>query len=136
MRKILFSLLLAVIAVGVSAKVSVFVVKPKCEYTSDTSTGETKVIDSPIKYVSIDDDCNVFFYDDNRRWEDVLITKTPEYNDYNRTITYWRVGTLSDKVAMFDYANSKIIFGKFNGKTMSESWIFQIDVEATKRLDN
>ncbi|MGM9699203.1 MAG: hypothetical protein ACI3Y0_11265 [Prevotella sp.] len=134
MKKFIFLLLLTMIEVGIQAKVSVFVVKPKCEYTSDTSSGITKVIDSPIKYISVDDDCNVFFYDDNRRWEDVLITKTPEYNDYKHIITYWRIGTLSDKVAMFDYTNNKIIFGKFKDRELTESWIFQIDIEASKRL--
>lgn len=32
------------------------VVMPKCEYTNDTSTGITKEIDSPIRYISVDDD--------------------------------------------------------------------------------
>ena len=49
-------LLLAAIAVGVQAKVSIYAVMPKCEYTNDKSTGITKEIDSPIRYISVDDD--------------------------------------------------------------------------------
>lgn len=134
MKKILFSLLLAVITVGVQAKVSIFSVMPKCEYTNDTGTGITTEINSPIKYISVDDDNNVFLYDDNRRWEEVLITATPEHNDYKHTITYWRTGTSDDKVVMFDYYNSNIVFAKFKNGEMAESWIFKIDIEATKRL--
>ena len=127
-------LLLAVIVVGVQAKVSVFVVMPKCEYTDDTSTGITKEIDSPIRYVSIDDDNNVSFYKDSISWEDVIVTQNPEIDDYKHTITYWQIGIGYDRVAMFDYSNSKIVFCKFRNGEMSESWIFKIDVEATNRL--
>ena len=127
-------LLLAVIAVGVQAKVSIFAVMLKCEYTDDTSIGITKEIDSPIRYVSIDDDNNVFFYKDNFRWEEVMVTKIPDIDDYKNTITYWQVGTRNDRVAKFDYSNSKIVLCKFRNGEMSESWIFKIDIEATKRL--
>ena len=134
MKKVIMFLLLAVIAVGVQAKVSIFAVMPKCEYTNDTNTGVTKEIDSPIRYVSIDDDNNVFFYKDNFRWEEVIVTKTPEIEDYKHTITYWQIGTGDDRVATFDYSYSKIVFCKFRNGSMSESWIFKIDIEATKRL--
>ena len=134
MKKVITFLLLAVIAVGAQAKVSIFVVMPKCEYTNDTSTGITKEIDSPIRYVSIDDDNNVFFYKDNFRWEEVMVTQTPDLDDYKNTITYWQVGTRNDRVAKFDYSNSKIVLCKFRNGEMSESWIFKIDIEATKRL--
>ncbi len=134
MKKVIMFLLLAVIAVGVQAKVSIFAVMPKCEYTDDASIGITKEIDSPIRYVSIDDDNNVFFYKDNFRWEEVMVTQTPEIEDYKHTITYWQIGTGDDRVAMFDYSNSKIVFCKFRNGSMSESWIFKIDIEATKRL--
>ena len=134
MKKVITFLLLAVIAVGAQAKVSIFVVMPKCEYTNDTSTGITKEIDSPIRYVSIDDDNNVFFYKDNFRWEEVMVTKIPDIDDYKNTITYWQVGTRNDRVAKFDYSNSKIVLCKFRNGEMSESWIFKIDIEATKRL--
>ena len=56
MKKFIMFLLLAVITVRMQAKVSIFVVMPKCEYTNDTSTGITKEIDSPIRYISVDDD--------------------------------------------------------------------------------
>ena len=56
MKKVITFLLLAVIAVGAQAKVSIFVVMPKCEYTNDTSTSITKETDSPIRYISVDDD--------------------------------------------------------------------------------
>ena len=134
MKKVITFLLLAVIAVGAQAKVSIFVVMPKCEYTNDTSTGITKEIDSPIRYVSIDDDNNVFFYKDNFRWEEVMVTKIPDIDDYKNTITYWQIGTRNDRVAKFDYSNSKIVLCKFRNGEMSESWIFKIDIEATKRL--
>ena len=134
MKKVITFLLLAVIAVGAQAKVSIFVVMPKCEYTNDTSTGITKEIDSPIRYVSIDDDNNVFFYKDNFRWEEVIVTQTPDLDDYKNTITYWQIGTRNDRVAKFDYSNSKIVLCKFRNGEMSESWIFKIDIEATKRL--
>ena len=134
MKKVIMFLLLAVITVGVQAKVSIFAVMPKCEYTNDTSTGITKEIDSPIRYVSIDDDNNVFFYKDNFRWEEVMVTKIPDIDDYKNTITYWQVGTRNDRVAKFDYSNGKIIFCKFMNREISESWIFKIDIEATRRL--
>ena len=134
MKKVITFLLLAVIAVGAQAKVSIFVVMPKCEYTNDTSTGITKEIDSPIRYVSIDDDNNVFFYKDNFRWEEVIVTQTPDLDDYKNTITYWQIGTRNDRVAKFDYSNSKIVLCKFRNGEMSESWIFKIDIEAIKRL--
>ena len=56
MKKFIMFLLLAVITVGMQAKVSIFVVMPKCEYTNDTSTSITKETDSPIRYISVDDD--------------------------------------------------------------------------------
>ena len=109
---------------------------PKCEYTNDISTDITKEIDSPIRYISVDDDNNVFFYKDNFRWENVMVTQTPDHDDYKHTITYWQIGTGNDRVAMFDYSNSKIVLCKFRNGEMSESWIFKIDIEATKRLRN
>ena len=132
MRKILFSLLLAVIAVGASAESKLYKLNSKCIYAENGRASDGEVANSPALLISVnakDNNIKIKFVDkDGHAWNEVPVNREPIIDDDNKTITYMYVNGRDGEAVYFNCPSNQVLYNVIKNGDIIKTWVFLIEL--------